>query len=416
MAESDINKYWNEIFDDYDIVNNINSHGTFIISSKQLKQYKEARLLTKFDCANQLPNIMLDNGINILPITRGNYLLGRFNCFEDLPKPVTEIKKVGFPEWIESIDVDDLFSEPVAISTALISPIFNDFFGDDGLISTVSGRMKSGIFDFTIDGHSVNIKNSQIELDASLESRENFVLIEAKNIIHNDFMVRQLYYPYRRFEQTISKPIHNVFMVYSNGIFRILEYKFNDLYKYDSIELIKEKRYSIDSTLITKADLENIVSITKINDTDYGAPFPQCDDFSKIISLCEQLSEKEEMTKDEIKELFGFVGRQSDYYFNGLKYLGFADSKKGKCFLLPSGKTLVGLTYKERQLKIVQAIIEKPIFNILLKIYLDTGVKPDSTCIRNTIVNLGILEKDSMIKRRASTVKSWIDWIIGLTN
>lgn len=411
---SDLNKYWNEIFDDYDVLRQIDLNGSFIISSAEIKKYKEARLMTKFDCANQLPDIMRTNDIGILPITRGSYILGRFNCFEEIPVSSGEIKKVDFPNWIESINVDCIYSEELAINTALIAPIFTDFFDEKEFVSTISGRMKTGVFDFAIGNKRINVNNSQMEIDGSLESKKQFVLIEAKNIIHDDFMVRQLYFPFRRFHSELTKPVKTIFMIYSNGIFRLLEYKFEDLHRYDSIKLLRDQKYSVESTSITENDLDELLNSTIINDNNYGAPFPQCDDFSKIISLIEQL-QKKEMSKEEIKELFGFVSRQADYYFNGVRYLGFADIDKGRCFLTEKGKKLLEQSYKTRQLLLAKAIIEKTVFNKLLKIYLQTKEVPDNNLIFGIMGEYSDLQEPSMIKRRASTVKSWLNWIILLT-
>lgn len=413
--ETNINKYWNNIFNDYNILNKIDRDGFFTISANEIRNYKEPRLITKFDCATQLPEIMRENHIGILPITRGDYLLGKFNCFKDFPNDSNiDIKKVEFPSWIKSIDINDIYSESLAISTALISPIFNDFFGEEELVSTISGRMKSGNFNFEIEGLNITVNNSQIEIDGAIESRNKFVLIEAKNVIHDNFMIRQLYYPYRKFQQLINKPIHPIFLVYSNGIFRVLEYKFSQLERYDSLELVKEKRYSIDSTLITIKDLETVYASTRINNFDDGTPFPQCDDFNKIISLIEQLDENEGMTKKEIGQLFGFVGRQADYYFNGAKYLGFVEQRYDKIFLTSKGRMLIDTDYKTRQLRLVQAIIERPVFNELIRFYLNTREEPDKNFIESIVKNLTAIESPSTITRRSQTVKNWIKWIINL--
>lgn len=82
--------------------------------------------------------------------------------------------------------------------------------------------MGTGCFDFEVDtlrktkGKSVSI-NAQCEIDGGFENEASVVIMEAKNVVHEDFHVRQLYYPYRLWRSRVKKPIRTCF-------FRILKY------------------------------------------------------------------------------------------------------------------------------------------------------------------------------------------------
>ena len=54
---------WQTLFDRYDILGNIEKSGQFIISSNQIKEFREPRLMTKFDHKINLPTIFADNGL-----------------------------------------------------------------------------------------------------------------------------------------------------------------------------------------------------------------------------------------------------------------------------------------------------------------------------------------------------------------
>ena len=73
---------WQELFDKYDILGNIQRNGQFIISSNQIKEFREPRLMTKFDHRINLPTIFADNGLAILPITRGDYIISSFSAYQ----------------------------------------------------------------------------------------------------------------------------------------------------------------------------------------------------------------------------------------------------------------------------------------------------------------------------------------------
>lgn len=75
----------------------------------------------------------------------------------------------------------------------------------------------------------------------------------------------------------MQKPIRLVFSIYANKIFRLFEYKFEDINDYSSIKLIQTKNYSLENTAITLDDLINIKNkaTIKYNDNmnEYKTPF-----------------------------------------------------------------------------------------------------------------------------------------------
>lgn len=52
---------WKDIFNDYHILEEIKQKGTFKITADQIRNYKEPRLMAKFDFSKQLPNIFKEN-------------------------------------------------------------------------------------------------------------------------------------------------------------------------------------------------------------------------------------------------------------------------------------------------------------------------------------------------------------------
>ena len=60
---------WQKLIDKYDIINRIHDDGMFPITSKQIKEVHEPRLMAKFDCSAQLPRPVRENHISILPVS-----------------------------------------------------------------------------------------------------------------------------------------------------------------------------------------------------------------------------------------------------------------------------------------------------------------------------------------------------------
>ena len=127
---------------------------------------------------------------------------------------------------------------------AYISGIIADFLNDKKLLPTVSGRMSSEgfVFQAAVEDKKatissvVQVENSQIEIDAAYEGINSLALMEAKRDLAENFLIRQLYYPFRTWQRKMGdKPVRPIFLIYSNSIFYLYEYRFNDLQYYNSL-------------------------------------------------------------------------------------------------------------------------------------------------------------------------------------
>ncbi|HHV35611.1 MAG TPA: transcriptional regulator [Syntrophomonadaceae bacterium] len=427
MSSSEVTKNdraWAQLFAKYNILKNTEQNGYFEITSAQINDFREARLMTKFDHKINLPRLFTENNLAILPVTRGRYIISHFEAYKDFEPSDDEITRISLPEHIESIDYENITSESTAINCAYVSGILADFLEDKELIPTVSGRMSSGTFSFNIRNTSinsnvtVNVVNSQIEIDGGYEGVDRLSLIEAKNYISDDFLIRQLYYPYRLWSNKLAKKITPVFMVYSNGVFTLYEYDFHDKYNYNSLFMKKQKKYSIDPLEISLNDIISVLNRVKVVE-EPAVPFPQADNFKRVINLCELLIQGA-MTKDEITLNYAFDPRQTNYYTDAGRYLGLIDKQRdnGKIVfsLSEQGQRIVRSKYKARQLRLVEAVLKHRVFNETLRLYLKRDEMPRVSDIVEIMKKYGLykVKADSTFRRRASTVVSWISWILEL--
>ena len=72
-----IDDKWKLLFDRYDIEKKVSESGPFYITADQIREYKEPRLMTKFDTRESLPSVF-GSRLGILPVTRGTYVIGDF--------------------------------------------------------------------------------------------------------------------------------------------------------------------------------------------------------------------------------------------------------------------------------------------------------------------------------------------------
>ncbi len=417
---------WNKLFEKYDILSKIEQNNSYKITAEQIIEFREPRLMTKFDHTINLPQIFTDNKLSILPVTRGSYIISRFNAYHNFENESSDIIRVSLPLYIQSLDYSKIKSEAIALNCAIASGIIADFVEDGSLLATVSGRMGSGKFEFDIQTlntksfQHINVENSQIEIDAAYEGENYLTIFEAKRDLSKDFLVRQLYYPYRVWERKVTKKVKPVFLIYSNGIYRMYEYAFENPNEYNSLVLVKQQNYSLEDTEISLNDIQTIMTTVKYVD-EPKVSFPQADVFERVINLCELLNEHD-MTRDNVTEKYDFDARQTNYYTDAARYLGLLEKARNnkvvKYSLTPSGKKILNMCFKKRQLALCELILSHKVFNDVLKLYFSHGVMPEKCEIVGLMKESKLynVNSDETFGRRASTIKNWIDWIVGLIN
>jgi len=425
------NEAWEKLIEKYDIINKVATDGVFHIKASEIKEFKEPRLMAKWDCTATLPSVFKNNNLNILPDSRNSYVLGDFILYEEIPELTEAVNKMDYvelPEY-ETIDVNNISSEANAINVLILSGILDDFLEDEGTVETFNGRMGTGEFDFVVDTvrankQEISVKNAQCEIDGGFENGNHVIIMEAKNVLNEDFHVRQLYYPYRLWRKKVSKPVRLIFSIYTNMIFRLFEYRFVDENDYSSIELVKTKNYSLQDTRIEIEDLTKVRENTEVcyrdnQDDDLTVPFIQANSFERVISLLENIKDNP-MTTEQLAELMEFDERQSDYYFNAGAYIGLFEKKREdkqtKVFLTRLGEEVFSLNYKSRQLKFVELILQHQIFADCFDMVLENdGEMPGKNVIENMMREYNVCNERQIV-RRAGSVQGWLRWIFNLRN
>ncbi|WP_294488330.1 hypothetical protein [uncultured Mailhella sp.] len=421
---------WNTLLMRYNIIQEVRQNGIFNITSAQINEYKEARLMAKWDSSESLPNALKSNKLNILPDSRSSYVISDFILYKEFPELTEKVEQMTQVqlENYETININNITSETSAINILVLSGILDDFLEASDTVATFNGRMGTGCFNFEVDSYSnikrrISVNNAQCEIDGGFENSTEVIILEAKNVLHKDFHIRQLYYPYRLWSAKVRKPIRLIFSVYSNMIYRLFEYKFNHLEDYSSIELVRTKNYSLQDIHISLEDLIEVrlnTIVTKSdNISESSTPFIQADSVSRLISLLENM-ENNPMTAEQIIVLMNFVERQYNYYVNAGIYLGIFERKiENRTIVLSDiGILLCSMTYKERQLKLVSLILEHQIFSYFFDYIINNdGNLPTKEYVCEKMRELNVCGTNtSTIERRSSSVISWLKWIFNLPN
>ncbi|MGQ2226279.1 type II restriction enzyme [Fructobacillus fructosus] len=425
---SKVSEDWEKIFRKYDILNKINVFGSFQITAQQIKEFHEPRLMTKFDWKSARPEIFQDNDLAILPNTRGTYVIGRFKAYQNLKHDENKPKVVHLPEWMRTFDNFPITSESVALNiasaTGMIDIVLDTKDGDPLPRETITGRLKSGQIDYKINrtgsdkAYYFSVENAQVEIDGGYETLNKLAVIEAKNKLPEDFMIRQLYYPYTIYRKlNTGKEVVPIYMTHVDDIYSFHVFEFTESDNYSSIRKIKQFDFIVDNELDINIDELKIISgqsqMIKVD----GIPFPQADSFTRILNLLKAIY-KNPLTPDEIEEKYGFARRQANYYVSALIYLGLVEneSQNGKYFVTDKGAEIAKLpNTNRRNKKIIQVVLN----NIVFKEAFDDYIKSGGIFNDQFITKL-IIDHDDKINshvtanRRKSTVKSWLTWILSV--
>ncbi len=416
------NEVWEDLFNQYNIVQKINQHGVYKITSTTINKLHEARLMAKFDCSNDLPDIFKQEKLSIQPNSRGGYIIGRFKSYYKLPKQHNrKIERRHFPNFIKTVSPDPKNSEASNILCAYHGGLFNEVMGENALL-TIMGRMGTKAFNYHIDQKSgapypISVQKAQCEIDGGFEGGTTLALVEAKNKITDDFLIRQLYYPYRLWQGKTKKPIVSIFMTHFEGVFSFYKFKFTDDLVYNSLVLQDTHHFQFGTIGITRNDLAHIFNTTTILPEPIGIPFPQANTMDRLIDLLRQFKSKKggQLDSDEITQLQGFDKRQADYYANAGRYLGLIEKPQPATYQLnQTGQKMMQMKQRNRYLELVRLILHHKVFYDVFQIYLSTGTLPNKNTVAILIQGVDRNLSNYTCNRRADTVLSWLGWVLEL--
>ncbi|WP_408933219.1 type II restriction enzyme [Corynebacterium marquesiae] len=388
--------------------------GYFYIGARELEQLsgRQPRLMAKHDFSTSRPWIFQRLQLGIVPVSRSEYLVGRFNLYERFPETQRgEVRTLELPAGLDTLSLEAVSSEAVALNGASASGMLEDFLGCAPLQATVAGRMSTHGLKVRLPdlGVDVAVDRAQMEIDGGFESLEHLVLVEAKNHLSEDFNIRQLYFPYRRFQQRLAKDVVPVYLVYSNGIFHLYRYEFRDPADFRSISLVDSARYALSSShLDAQAALDIVRAVAP--EPEPAVPFPQANSFERVVNLLELIA-LQPLSKAEITQRYDFDPRQTDYYANAARYLGLAEPVEDTWEPTERGRRVIEQPQRDaRNGALIRALAARRVFREVLELSLARGAVASTAEICAAMDGLGLSLATS--RRRASTVARWAQWVL----
>ncbi|MDR2659288.1 MAG: hypothetical protein LBC27_04785 [Spirochaetaceae bacterium] len=210
---------------------------------------REVRVLCKQDSRENRPEIFVKNNLFLLPVKNGTYVILEGEGYVDIPEITTNtnVYKSKLDFELETSKIGN--SEMQHLDFAYASSLIRSFMNDPSLVLTIRGRKYTPKFDFTAGrfNQKIIVESVQTEVDAGYEGKNQIVLIEAKNSQTKNTIIRQLYYPYRQWQYHSLKKVSILFFEKRQNIYSLWNYEFSDINNYNSIKLLSNAQYIIES-------------------------------------------------------------------------------------------------------------------------------------------------------------------------
>lgn len=244
---------WKAIFSKYNIYDH-NFKEPFRITAEQIKEAtshfkttseREVRVLVKQDHRESRPDVFVENGLFILPVKNGEFAIVKGEGYIDLPiiNSSTKIYKSKLDFCLDTSKVGN--SEMQHLDFAYACSLIRSFLKDDSLVLTIRGRKYTPKISFFVNSQFIEVVSVQTEVDAGYEGKDQIVLIEAKNSITSNTIIRQLFYPYKQWKTYTKKNVVTLFFEKQGNNYSLWNYIFQDENDYNSIKLIKSAKYEI---------------------------------------------------------------------------------------------------------------------------------------------------------------------------
>jgi hypothetical protein len=144
---------------------------------------------------------------------------------------------------------------------------------------------------------------------------------------------------------------------------------------------------------------------------DKQTPFPQADDFRKIVDLLSVPNEFDLSNNKKVSIVLGEVtDRQVMYYLSAASFLGLIEVINGEKRFTGKGNHLRNMNSVMREIELVSLVLQSPIFNKIYVFQCMIG-KQTQQDVAEIIKQHYPSYSKSICERRAQTVLKWVEYI-----
>ena len=395
------------------------SHSVSYVTAGEVNRIseKEARNMAYMDELAKVPAIFSSNSLFLLPVSNGRYAIVRGQGYHEL-----EESRVVEEEYRPSYPPDTALLEPSksegsAIAYALNTGLVSHLTGVSPVFLGAPGRFFLDEFEFDVNGNAhLRQKGAQAEVDGFFYGNRAAMVMEFKAHQRRDFLIRQLYYPYRHWIGRASRYNWNsvrpffVDFDHQTTTYRFFEYEFTSPNDYESIHLVSARSIHV---VPRERPLRGLLDVTP--DPSLAKLTPQADRIDRVLRIPFSVADGQ-TNAFLLAEQEEFTTRQSSYYRRAAEALGLVERSGTEYRLTETGKTYLRLPESERNDLVAIQLARIPAFNqIFTRIGSSQGrqlTRPEiGTILRASDPRI----HGSTIPRRVQTVLSWLRWVQSAT-
>ncbi len=413
MATRQTNReLWTKIFTDLEIDPEQNVSYVTAEQVRRISQ-REARNMAYMDERAKVPPIFDSHSLFILPVSNGRYAIVRGQGYHslELDSIVYEDFHPSFPLGTSVLDPEK--SEGSAVSYAWNTGMISYVTGQPTLLLGPPGRFALDAFDFKIDGKAhLHQAGAQAEIDGFFYSSHSACLMEFKARECSDFLVRQLYYPYRhwagrssRYNWSCVRPFFVDFNL-NTLTFRFFEYGFLDPGDYESITLVSARGLRVKESARPLRGLLDVPA-----EANLSAMTPQADNIERVLRV-PFLVAQGQSNAFLVADSEGFTERQSSYYRRAAEVLGLVERSDGTYKLTEVGHNFVVADRSHANELVTIQLARIPAFHeILERVSVGAGQQMTRARISEILQKHDPRIHGSTVPRRTMTVLSWLRWV-----
>lgn len=422
---------WSKLIDDSpQILREIDSTGYIDLPAKKIKPYREARLATKFDFKEDVPDALASRNLSVLAVSNGVYRIAPTNPFLQLKHSINILDPCVFriPKSIRTLSVAEITSESKALDVANVTGILSDVFDEESVHLVIRNREYCSSIQFRLASDSpdtrlllYNANGVQIEVDGGYEGKRTLHLVEAKIENKRDnITIRQLLYPHLHYRaKHPSLEIRSYLMFYDPAKSEYTFYRFDtDGDSHHKVDYKNANCYR----LLDHSSFDYLAELCRTPVNHYvlnlNAPFPQADRFATVYDLFMKLvrSNSKPMTFDQLFSDYDLVARQHQYYVNTLVWMNLAVETDANYYKATQRAIDIAKTKNRAEtiLELARIVVSNEVFNSAMR------SRYENICFEDYRSHLAELlskrcyrlQSESTIERRLQTVKSWIEFFI----
>lgn len=183
---------------------------------------------------------------------------------------------------------------------------------------------------------------------------------------------------------------------------------------YGQLEIVSNRAFTINDSEVAVINLAEALQAVEIEAEPGQIPFPQANDMDKVVDTI-QLIDLGVNTKAAISEFFEFDGRQSYYYTDAARYLGFVEKFQHTFVLTEAGRDFLTMPARTQRTKaIFRQMLKRPSLRAALELLEQRDF--DLAKVRDNeladIIQQNTSLSGSTPLRRASTLRKWFKWLI----